>query len=398
MVRYKMLGRDVNASPTQYRTWIVDDQPDFAGNFYTGLKSGPDPLINIEAYAIFDDTAIANFNLPNALHWKTTKRVLPAAVADSQLAIIDGYAYLFGGKISGRIYKADINKPADWFDTGAQLPSPLYGSQLSIINDTIYLFGGNDGLASDHIFSAPTSDPLSWTDHGSQLPDKVHNAQVIVIDDNIYLLGGRNLTNAVDTIFTATIADPLSWTDTGAKLPNPLYASQVAIIGDFVYLFGGLISAGSPIRFVYSAPLNDPTNWNNVNFLPYAICSGQFFTVGSNGYLITPGAVTSSPKSKGTRILRCNLSAPTQWVDTLWSVPGEVSESQVAIIYDRIFLFGGNGSSVIFANGSCLKYKLGTVAVVNYGNITRVEFNNTPNKLDLFKVLGFPYWKTNYGS
>lgn len=54
MVSYKMLGRDLNASPIQYRTWVVPDQPDYTGQFYTGDKSGPEPLVDITAYAIFN--------------------------------------------------------------------------------------------------------------------------------------------------------------------------------------------------------------------------------------------------------------------------------------------------------------------------------------------------------
>lgn len=398
MVRFKMLGKDQNSQPIQYRTWVVEDQPDFTGEFYTGLKSGPNPLIDISAYIIYDNTVIADFNLPNALHWDTTKKVLPDSIAGSQLAIIDGYVYLFGNKISGRIYSANINNPTDWIDTGAQLPGLLYGSQLAIINDTIYLFGGNDGLATNRIFSASILDPLTWIDTGAQLPDKIYNSQVVIIDNNLYLLGGRNLTSAVDTIFTASTNDPLTWIDTGAKLPDPLYGSQVAIIGDYVYLFGGLLYPDASVRYIYSAPLNDPTNWHAVNFLPYTIYNGQFFTIGNKGYLITPGKISGSPKSLGTRILRCDLSSPTQWIDTLRTIPGEVSESQIGIISDRIFLFGGNGSSVIFANASELKYKYGAVAVVSYGSVTRTQVNNVSNKLDLFKVLGFPPWKTSYGA
>lgn|SRR6185436_5495411 len=406
MIRYKMLGRDTNSSPVQYRTWIVNNQPDFTGDMYNGLKSGNNPLVDICAYIIYDDTVIADFNLPNALHWNTTKKVLPNVVADAQLAIIDGYVYLFGGKISNKIYRAPINNPTDWIDTGAYLPVPLYGSQLAIINDTIYLFGGNDGTATDHIFSASLYDPLTWIDHGSLLPNKIHNAQLCIINNDLFLLGGRKDILALDNIYVASSNNPLNWSDAGQKLPNPLYGSQVAIIEDSVYLFGGLSSPNNPLKYIYSAPLNDPTNWNVINVLPYPICNGQFFTVGNKGYLITPGAIsftdylgdTSVPKSAGTRILRCNLSSPTQWVDTFRTVPGEISESQVAIIYDRIFLFGGSGSSVIFANASELKYKFGSVAVANYGNITRTQYNNTINKLDLFKTLGFAPWKTSYGS
>lgn len=398
MVRYKMLGRDINASPAQYRTWIVEDEPDFTGQLYSGLKSGLDPLVDINAYIIYDNTVIADFNLPNPLHWDTTRKVLPSPIADSQLAIIDGYAYLFGGKISPNIYRADINKPTDWVDTGSALPSALYGSQLAIVDGYVYLFGGNDGSTTDHIYSAPISDPLTWTDNGSKLPYKIQNSQIVIVDDNLYLLGGRNVTNAVSDIYSASISDPLTWVDTGKKLPNSLCNSQVAVIDGYAYLFGGLGAVNSSSNYIYSASLDDLTTWNIANVLPYAVYNSQFFTIGNNGYLITPGSPPNLPKSKGTRILRCDLSSPTQWIDTQKFIPGEVSQSQIAIIYDRIFLFGGNGSNIIFANASELKYKFGIPSVVSYGTVTREEYNNTPNKLDLFRVLGFPYWKTSYGA
>lgn len=394
MVRYKMVARDINASPIQYRTWVVENQPDFTGEFYTGLKSGDNSFVDVSAFVVYSDTAVVDFNLPNPLIWDTTKKVLPSSVASSQVAIIDGYAYLFGGKISARIYRADINNPADWEDTGADLPTPLYGAQLAIINDTIYLFGGNDGYSSDHIFIANVSDPLLWTDCGSLLPQPIQNSQVVIIDNMIHLLGGRN-TTILNNIFSASITDPLVWNDTGSVLPDKLYSSQVAIIGNNIYLFGGQTSFGNPTSRIYSAPLNDPTNWNLTGTLPYAICDGQFFSVGESGYLITPGVVSTSI---GTRILICDLSLPNQWVDTNFVVPGEVSESQLAIIYDRVFLFGGSGSSAIFANSSKLKYNFNNSAVIAYGNTTRTQYNNTPNKNDLFRVLGFPPWKTSYGA
>jgi hypothetical protein len=104
------------------------------------------------------------------------------------------------------------------------------------------------------------------------------------------------------------------------------------------------------------------------------------------------------PRSQGTRILRCNLSTPTQWVDTLHTIPGEITQSQVGIIGDRIFLFGGVGSSLIFVADAKIKFNIYSPTVTNYGNTTRTLFNNTENRLELFKVLGFPYWKTDYGS
>lgn len=407
MVRYKMLGLDVNSAPTdrgpssvptQYRTWVVNDQPDFTGQFYTGEKSGPDPLINISAYAIFDPNEVVNFNLPNPLDWASTFSVLPTAIASSQLAILDGYAYLFGGTDSNIIYSASLNTPTNWVDTGARLPITLGGSQLAIIDGYVYLFGGQTGAsattATDVILSAPVSNPLNWTNNGSLLPRKLSNSQLCIAGNNVYLFGGSEVNNPSNVILSAPIANPLAWTDTGARLPVPLYGSQLAIVDGYAYLLGGQLTPSSATSIIYSASLVAPTVWNNVGNLPYPAYFGQFCTIGQQGFLFTQASAPTS----GTRIFRCQLSNPTLWVDTLSTIPGTAHQSQLAIIYDRIWLFGGNGSSIIFANNSILKYKLDSAAVVNYGSITRTQFNSTPNPLNLFEVIGFPYWKTDYGS
>lgn len=389
-----MLGRDVNSSPTQYRTWVVNDFPDYGAHHFTGHKSGPLPLVDVSSYMIFDPNEVVDFNLPNVLDWSTTKRVLSESTYDSHLAIIGNFVYLFGGKSTNKIFRASLDNPADWKDTGARLPTALSGAQLAIIDGYVYLFGGNNGEATDTIYSATIDDPLTWTNHGSRLPRRIHESQLAIVDGYIYLFGGNEINNAVNVILKASVTDPLTWINTGATLPDTLYASQLAIIGNTIYLFGGLNTPDTPTNKIYSAATSDPLTWTAPSLLPYAISNGQFFTVGDFGYLITP---TVAPTSF-TRILRCNLASPYQWVDTLHTVPGAISQSQVAIIYDRVWLFGGNGSSVIFANNSVLKYKLGSAAVMEYGRITRTVYKNTPNPLDLFRVLGFPNWKTDYGS
>lgn len=398
MVRFKMIGRDIDSFPAQYRTWIVDDQPDLTGQLYTGHKSGANPLMDIEAYIIYDSSVVADFNLPDPLSWNTTKRVLPQAIAYSHLAVIGDYVYLFGGQVTNKIFRATLDNPATWFDTGAVLPTDLYAGQLAIVDDRVYIFGGNDGEATDAIYSAPISDPLDWTNHGSLLPRKLHSSQLAIVDGYIYLYGGSEVNSATDVIFKASTDDPLTWVDTGDRLPVPLYNSQIAIINGNILLFGGQTSPVTPVDTIYLAPTSNPTFWHVYSFLPYAACGGQFFTVGNRGYLATPAVTPSLPRVRFTRILRCNLSSPGQWIDTLKTIPGEISQSQVGIIYDRLFLFGGSGSSAIFANNYELKYKFGSVTAVTYGVITRTQYNTTPNKLDLFRVIGFPPWKTDYGS
>lgn len=398
MVKFKMIGRDINASPVQYRTWVVAGEPDFTGSQYSGLKSGDSPLIDIKAYLI-PNNSVVDFNLPNPLIWDTTKQVLPSPVANSQAAVIDGYIYLFGGKISGKIYRAGLDTPTSWQDTQAQLPTPLYGSQLIIIGDFIYLIGGNDSSgATAHIFGASINDPLVWFDLGAKLPSPVQNAQAIIANDNIYLLGGRSDNMVLATVYTAPVSDPLNWTSLGTKLPFPLHSSQATIIDGYTYLLGGLTDSNAVKNKICSASINNLSGWTISGDLPYPAANGQFFIIGEKGYLITPAEVTSIPRSYGTRIFQCNLNSPNVWIDTGKTIPGEVSESHVVVIYDRIFLLGGNASTVIFACKPEYKYLLSNPTAIEYGLITRTQFDNVSSKLDLFEVLGFPPWKANYGA
>jgi N-acetylneuraminic acid mutarotase len=410
MVRYKMLARDLNSSPVQYRTWMVNDIPDFTGQFYFGDKSGSNPLIDISAYAIFNPGEVVDFNLPNPLDWGTTHKTLPSYICDAQLAVLDGYIYLFGGQNSNKIFRASTNNPADWTDTGSTLPiSGLAGSQLAVLDGYLYLFGGTTDAtftsATDVILSAPTSNPLNWTSHGSLLPKKIHHSQLAVIGNNIYLFGGNENNGASNAILTAPLSNPLSWSNTGFILPDAIYGSQLSIIDGYVFLLGGLLSNDIPTANIYSALISQPLVWNVTGFLPHPSYYGQFATIGSRGYLFTP---TVSAGATYTKILRCNLNAPNQWVDTQATVMGSASQSHLAIVYDRIWLYGGNGSTVILANNSILKYNLGDVALFqyyrdalspfDYGNITRTQVQQTPSELALFQILGFAPWRTDYGS
>jgi len=401
MVQYKMLARDVDAEPVQYRTWVVNGTPDFTGQFYTGDKSGPNPFVDVSAYAIFNPGNVVDFNLPNALDWGTTYKTLPSYICDAQLAVIDGYIYLFGGQNSNKIFRASVNNPATFTDTGATLPiAGLAGSQLAILNGTIYLFGGTTDATltspTDVILSAPASNPLNWTNHGSLLPRMLHHSQLAVINNTIYLFGGNESNHAVADIFSAPLSNPLSWSETGSFLPTPLFASQLAIIDGYAYLFGGLLSSSVSVNTIYAASLSDPTFWFLDGYLPYPASYGQFATIGNQGYLFTPTVISGPPTY--TKILRCNLSSPNQWVDTQSTVAGSASQSHLAIVYDRIWLYGGNGSTVILANNSILKYNLNDTAVLSYGNITRTQVQAAPTQLVLFQILGFSPWRTDYGS
>jgi hypothetical protein len=336
-----------------------------------------------------------DFNLPQPQHWHITWRTMPQMVYNSQLSVIDGYIYLFGGQNSDIIWRAPTNNPADWVDTGARLPSILGGSQYADPNDGyIYLIGGENVEAVDTIFRAPKSNPLAWTNLGSKLPEPLHKSSLIIADGYMYLLGGQGLNHAISKIFRATVTAPTVWTDTGSVIPQQMYGSVPAIIGGKMYLFGGLLLEDSPTNRVFSASLSAPLTWNLDGYLPYAASYGQFVTVGTHGYLFTSASITD--QNYFTRILRMDLTAPGQWVDVLAVLPGELSQSQLAVIYDRVFLFGGNGNSIVLACDQKLKYLPAHPQVLAYAATTRTAFDAVVNPLDKFKILGYPAWKTDY--
>lgn len=393
-----MVGRDVNSSPTQYRTWVVDGySPDLDGYYYTGLKSGPEPFVDVSAYKI-PDGAIMDFNLSTPQKWHRSWRHMPEAIYSSQLAVIDGYIYLFGGQESNKIYRAPTNNPADWVDTGATLPTKLGGASYADPNDGyIYLIGGLVDEVVQTIYRAPKTNPLSWTNLGDKLPEALQKSSLIIADGYIYLLGGQGLNHAVDKIFRATVTAPTVWTDTGYVLPVRLYGSVPAIVDGYMYLFGGLLNEDDPTNLIYRASLSTPLEWDNGGFLPYSGCYGQFVTVGTYGYLFTSADLSESATPSGyfTRIFRCSLTTPNLWVDTQALLPGELSQSQLAVIYDRVFLFGGNGNSIVLACDQNLKYLPTNVQAVAYANTTRTLYD-AATVLDRFKVLGYPAWKTDY--
>ena len=412
MVTYKMVARDVNSNPTQYRTWIVANNPDLGAKFYYGYKSGNNPFVDVSAYAINDPAVIADFDLPLPTNWNPIPaqlikdypiyKVLPATCEDSQLAVIDGYAYMFGGNITSHIYRASLANPADWIDTGATLPSVLYGAALAIVDGYIYLFGGNNGqmdtpsfAAVNTIYSAPVSNPLDWSDTGSTLPRKLQYSHLGMYDGNLYLFGGHEIGASSTVILTASASDPTLWTVAGGSLPLPLYGSCLAQIDGYWMLFGGNITPDTPSAAIFSAPVTSPTTWSFDGYLPYQTSFSQFVTMGNDGYIIGP-MNGQTPFTGFTPIIQCHLSDPSVWFDTNQYVRGQISHSNLAIIYDRIWLFGGSGETAIFACNQDLKYPFYVPTVQAYGQITRVLFPGTDNLDNPYQALCFPYWKTDY--
>jgi len=382
-----MLGKDFNSNPYEYRHWIVDE-PDFNADLYSGLKSGDNDFQTIDTFIVLDDGYSVDFNFPDGYTVINTKKVLPEAFAKAKTAIIDGYVYLFGGYNSAKIYRAKLDNPCDFEYTEYDLPRNIYGYELAIINDIIYIFGGvdgYDGYATDYIMSAPKNDPLTWTDHGSKLPDTLTDSHLAIVDGYLYLIGGQNSTNW-DAIYKADINDPFTWSIDG-YLPGRIKGSHLAVYNGYVYLFGGASNIYTATDTIIRANLSDLTTWEEVGTLSNPTAYGNIVVLGSQLFIY--GGWNNSKN-----ILQSNDGI--NWT-TYSSLPYDLVNSQIAIIYDRIYFYGGNGNSRICCTKQKNKFSFTNEQIALYALKTRLYFDLIYDPWILFQLLGFSYWNTDFG-
>lgn len=393
-----MLGRDVNAPYKEYRTWLVDDEPDFDGYYYSGYKSGSSPLEDIIAYQISNSQL--DFNLPNPLSFFNTLEKIPSITSSSQLAVVDGYVYLFGGVNSNKIYYASLSNPYYLIDTEATLPEAISNSQIAVIDGYCYMFGGRTNGSTSKIYVSNHNNPLVWNDTGYSLPIQLQDSSLILTDGYIYLFGGNTNGAITDVILRAPISTPLIWSDTESVLPQKLQLSQPAILNNNIYLFGG-VNASGPTNNIYSCSLSNPLSWSISGTLPYPSYDSQFVCIGDKAYLFgstfKPSTDAAIGLPNGVRILMCDRFDPLTWDDTTNVIHGDINASQLAIINDRIFLYGGNGLRAIFASNVFIKYNVSDNTVGYYRLTTRDNYIAATTVSQQFNVLGFPPWKTNYG-
>lgn len=402
MVKYKMTGKDMDMPPCDYgnpylprylyRTWIVNNSPDYSGAQYSGPKSGNLPLEDVLAYIAPTD-GYYDFNYPELSSWGESGAYLPNIdTYYSQVVINDGYAYLLGGVQSNDIYKASINNPLSWAHDG-YLNEAIYGSQSAIIDGYTYLFGGigSDGYYVNSIYYANISAMNSWTKDVNTLPITLAHSQLAIIDGYIYLFGGETGYFApTNSILRASITSPKIWTNIGYYLPDKVAGSQVCVLDGYVYLIGGIDSNKNAINKIYKASKSNLTSWSISNTLPIFVAFGQIVVIGDEIYYLG-GYGSGGSVLKGTW-----SNSGINFTNLGNKIPGTSVGSQAAIIYDKVYLFGGNGNTSIYCCGNYIKYSFTDPQIQSYG-LNKYNFKlNSYNSL--FQLLGFAPWKVDYGS
>lgn len=384
--KFKMVGKDVDSFPTQYRTWL-SNSIDINQNDFNKQKSGDNKFIEVSAH-IFDDSFKADFNLPDLTIWKTVKKTLPANIDGGQLAIIDGYAYIFGGINSDKILRASILNPGTWEDTGYVLPDSLHGSQLLSYDGYLYLFGGRiNTTATNKIYIAQSSNPLSWTYSGSNLPQNLYWSQLCVTDTNLYLYGGCGSDGyATGAIFSAPISNPLNWSTEINTLYEPVFGASLAINDGKIYLFGGITDDNTYLTNIYYANITTPTTWVLDGYsLPGYNAFAQPIVIGDTFYLL------GGNKKK---IYVSDLSAISQVVELEYELYFQATTSQVALINGYIYLYGGSGHNLIQVSDVFVKYTNDNPTAIYYDLIIN-DLLPLATEADRFSVIGFCPWKTD---
>jgi len=263
---------------------------------------------------------------------------------------------------SGKPWKYDFNATGDalnWVDTGFTLPAALTGSQVAVIGDYVYLFGGAD---TNKIYRAAVTNPTAWVDTNATLPAALSGSQTAIIGDYVYLFGGffggEPSFPFADVIYRAPVANPTTWIDTNATLPDVVGSSQTAVIGDYVYLFsgtsfGGINSFTSSRYWIFKAPITNPTAWVDGGSLPYNLADSQVAIIGDFVYLFggdNGGTMAHNPPPPVSNniIYKAPITDPSAWVNTNATLPSDLTSSQTAVIGDYVYLFGGSGTNKIY--------------------------------------------------
>jgi hypothetical protein len=105
------------------------------------------------------------------------------------------------------------------------------------------------------------------------------------------------------------------------------------VIGDYVYLFGGQTTGSVDTSAIYRASLANPTVWSKTSqSLPVAISDSQVVIVGDYVYLL--GGFSS------TAIYRAPVADPTSWTTTGYTVAAGATTVPAVIVGDYVYTFG----------------------------------------------------------
>jgi len=205
--------------------------------------------------------------------------------------------------------------------------------------------GGTNVTITGSNFVPANSTSNNWTLANSVTRSAVNGSATAVIGNTIYMFGGGSGSGSTNTIWSAPVSDPTTWTNTGKTLPAATSYASLVQIGDRLYMYGGrLNTTTTATNTIWSAPVSDPTTWTNVTqttgkTLPANLSFSQVAVIDNSVYLFG-GRNTSTTSTNA--IYRASTSDPTTWTMVSGkTLPGALGFSSLAKIDDTLYLFGG---------------------------------------------------------
>lgn len=187
----------------------------------------------VDGYTATDEILMATAADP--LNWEVVGN-LPTPIYDQTLFIYDGYIYLVGGRTNiseSIIWKASINDPTTWTVSLSSLPDRLAGTAVALVDGYAYLFGGDkDGIAQSYVCRAHLSSPETWVSIGL-LPYPMAYGQALIIANKLYLYGNSQI------VYSEFNFEMNMWKKSNFEIPGETYQASFGVIRDQLFFFGG---------------------------------------------------------------------------------------------------------------------------------------------------------------
>ena len=232
-----------------FSTTVVDDKVYLIGGTLFENGRGPFGISTVEVYN------------PEMNTWQKVAD-MPTPRADAGTAVIDGNIYVFGGYNGidnrGENFKfldtvEAYNPKTDTWVRKQDMPYPCINFGIGVVSGKAYMIGG---LAD---FNKKTPNSLEWTDRveaydprtdtwtkRTKMPTRRDYFGVGVVSNRIYIVGGRgwpqvgNPGSTFLTVMEEYNPQTNRWRKKNDILDLRLYSSTV-VVGDQIYLIGGFV-------------------------------------------------------------------------------------------------------------------------------------------------------------
>jgi hypothetical protein len=327
----------------------------------------------------------------------------------------------------------NFNPSAMAWGTTIALPKALTGLRAIAVPGTspstafAVVTGGFDGTANTNTVwsinlnqdgTVGNSTNITWTKISTNpLPVTLaHHAMAEADDTNslvaagkryLYILGGQvNVTDTAggtNTVYIASIDSTTgavgTWTASTNTLPKSLFGLTATVHNGYLYVAGGLDTTGTPVRDVYSAPINSDGTigaWvTSTNVLPSARSFGGMAVFGGIIYYIGGDPNTSIlPNNQAVGDKSVYYASAIRGTVGVWTVNGSQT------IHDRSkgVLFSAYGQMIAAEgvyNGSVGSGEMESASVnaQNTGNNALNSFNgltgSSAPKANVYNAAGF---------